>query len=56
MNEIKSIWENHWLTNMGEKHRILQKKLQEYMQVENIERNLKAENYGSTKNQGNSNF
>lgn len=28
----------------------------ELMEVENIERNLKAENYGSIKNQGNSNF
>lgn len=28
----------------------------ELIEVENIERNLKAENYGSIKNQGNNNF
>lgn len=37
VEEIKSIWDTHWLTNMGEKHRKLQKKLVEYMQVENVE-------------------
>lgn len=37
IEEIKSIWDTHWLTNMGEKHKIFQKKLQEYMHVDNIE-------------------
>ena len=25
VNEIKDIWETHWLTNMGAKHKQLQK-------------------------------
>lgn len=37
INEISSMWENHWLTNMGEKHVEFQKQLQEYMGVSNIE-------------------
>ena len=37
IEEIKSIWETHWLTNMGEKHQLLQNQLQEFLQVENIE-------------------
>ena len=37
IEEIKSIWESHWLTNMGEKHQLLKNQLQEYLQVENIE-------------------
>ncbi len=37
INEIKSIWESHWLTNMGEKHKAFQDKLREYMKVSNIE-------------------
>lgn len=28
--EIKDLWESHWLTNMGSKHKQLQKKLEEY--------------------------
>ena len=35
--EIKDIWETHWLTNMGSKHQELQKSLVEYLDVENIE-------------------
>ena len=27
INEIKSIWDTHWLTNMGVKHQELQKNL-----------------------------
>ncbi len=34
--EIKSIWENHWLTNMGEKHIALEQKLLEYLNANNI--------------------
>lgn len=37
MDEIRSIWETNWLTNMGEKHQTLQEKLRDYLQVQNIE-------------------
>lgn len=37
MNEIESLWDSHWLTNMGVKHRALQQELKEYLGVENIE-------------------
>ena len=37
IDEIRDIWENHWLTNMGPKHRKLQEKLKEYLGVENVE-------------------
>lgn len=36
VEEIKSIFENKWLTNMGEKHIELENKLKEYLGVENI--------------------
>lgn len=35
--EIKKLWDSHWLTNMGEKHKKLQKELCQYMDVENID-------------------
>ena len=35
--EIKDIWESHWLTNMGPKHQKLQSMLKEYMGVENVD-------------------
>ena len=31
INEIKDIWESHWLTNMGPKHNLLESKLKEYL-------------------------
>nr|WP_306765662.1 DegT/DnrJ/EryC1/StrS family aminotransferase [Agathobacter rectalis] len=31
--EIKDIWDTRWLTNMGEKHELLQKELKEYLKV-----------------------
>ena len=34
--EIKKIWETHWLTNMGEKHKALEKQLKEYLEVPNV--------------------
>lgn len=34
--EIKSIFDSKWLTNMGEKHKELEEKLKEYLGVENI--------------------
>lgn len=37
INEIKDLWETHWLTNMGAEHRKLQQELREYLEVENIE-------------------
>ena len=36
INEIKDIWDSHWLTNMGPKHNLLQEKLKEYCGVDNI--------------------
>ena len=36
VNEIRSIWENHWLTNMGKKHNELQRKLEEYLKVPHV--------------------
>ena len=37
IEEIKSLWNTHWLTNMGEKHREFQEKLQSYMGIDNVE-------------------
>ncbi len=37
MDEIKDLWESHWLTNMGPKHKQLQSELCKYMGVENID-------------------
>ncbi len=37
INEIKEIWDSHWLTNMGPKHKALQAGLLEYLDVENID-------------------
>ena len=36
VEEIKSIWDNHWLTNMGPKHRQLEEKLKEYLLVDSM--------------------
>ena len=33
MNEISSMWDSHWLTNMGPKHKQLQSDLCEYLGV-----------------------
>ncbi len=35
--EIKELWNSRWLTNMGTKHQILQEKLKDYLDVENID-------------------
>lgn len=35
--EIKSIWENRWLTNAGPIHNKLQAQLKDYLKVENVE-------------------
>lgn len=37
MDEIKGMWDTHWLTNMGPKHKQLQKELCDYMGVENVD-------------------
>lgn len=37
IEEIRDIWESHWLTNMGPAHKNLQIELQKYMGVENVE-------------------
>lgn len=37
IEEIKDMWDSHWLTNMGPKHKRLQASLSEYLEVENID-------------------
>ena len=37
VNELKDIWENHWLTNMGPKHKQFQKSLEQYFEAEHVE-------------------
>ena len=37
IDEIRDIWESHWLTNMGEKHQALQEGLKKYLGVECID-------------------
>lgn len=36
MEEIKDLWESHWLTNMGKHHQALEKGLKKYLKVDNI--------------------
>lgn len=36
-SEIATMWNSHWLTNMGPKHQCLQAELKEYLGVENVE-------------------
>lgn len=36
MKEIRSIWESRWLTNMGEKHQLLENKLKTVLNVPNV--------------------
>ena len=36
VEEIKDIFESHWLTNMGVKHNELEERLSEYLKVRNI--------------------
>ena len=36
VEEIKDLWDTHWLTNMGEKHLLFQENLKKYLEVENI--------------------
>lgn len=37
IDEIKELWDSHWLTNMGVKHKTLQSQLKEYLEVEDID-------------------
>ena len=37
INEIREMWDTHWLTNMGPKHRQLQEELRSFMGEENVE-------------------
>lgn len=37
IEEIKDIWDSHWLTNMGPKHKKFQAQLKDYLGVENID-------------------
>lgn len=34
--EIKELWDTHWLTNMGSKHKQMQKKLEEYFNIPHV--------------------
>jgi len=36
VDEISSIWQSHWLTNMGDKHKELEKQLREYLKVDHL--------------------
>ncbi len=36
IEELKSIWESHWLTNMGEKHKRLESALQNYLGAKQV--------------------
>ena len=35
-DEIKDIWDSHWLTNMGSKHKELQKELEKYLGIPHV--------------------
>ena len=37
VDEIRDMWDTHWLTNMGPKHQKLQQELKSYLDVDNIE-------------------
>jgi len=37
VDEIKEMWESHWLTNMGPKHKKLQQELIKFLDVEHID-------------------
>ncbi|MBR3307236.1 MAG: DegT/DnrJ/EryC1/StrS family aminotransferase [Lachnospiraceae bacterium] len=37
VNEIRDMWDSHWLTNMGPKHKQFQTELCRYMGVENVD-------------------
>jgi dTDP-4-amino-4,6-dideoxygalactose transaminase len=37
IDEIRDIWDSHWLTNMGVKHKELQSELKKYLGADNLE-------------------
>jgi dTDP-4-amino-4,6-dideoxygalactose transaminase len=37
VDEIRELWDTHWITNMGAKHKQLQQGLRDYLMVENID-------------------
>lgn len=37
IDEIRGLWNSHWLTNMGEKHQTLLSMLKEYLDSENVQ-------------------
>lgn len=37
VDEIRDMWDSHWLTNMGPKHKEFQAMLKEYLSVENLD-------------------
>lgn len=37
IEEIRDIWDSHWLTNMGPKHKVFEQKLKSYLGVRNID-------------------
>lgn len=37
VEEIKELWESHWITNMGTKHEALREELKKYLKVNEIE-------------------
>jgi len=36
IDEIRELWDSHWLTNMGVKHKTLESELKKYLDIENI--------------------
>ena len=36
MEELRSVWDSHWLTNMGEKHQKLESALKDYLDAEQV--------------------
>ena len=36
VEEIKQLWDSHWLTNMGEKHKMLEEALKERLGIDNV--------------------
>lgn len=36
IEEIKEVWDSHWLTNMGQKHKKLQAELEQYLEVPHV--------------------
>jgi len=36
IEEIKDLWDSHWLTNMGAKHKELQEQLEQYLEIRHV--------------------